>query len=65
MITSKDFDKWYDGIKLLFSLDNRCEVYFYNELLFVTTETETIEQLKNVPEHFMRVLFKQKFGLNN
>lgn len=65
MITKNDFNKWYEGIKLVFSLENRCEVYFYNELLFVTSEPNTIEQLKNDPEHFMKVYFDQKFKFNN
>lgn len=65
MIKITDFRKWYQGVKYVFNLEcTQCIVSFYNEHLFTTHDKQTIEQLKNDPEHYMLVLFKQKFNLN-
>ena len=58
MITKNDFTKWYEGLKFVFDLKlKKCKVYFYDHHLFTTQEKETIIQLRDDPEHFMRVYF--------
>ena len=64
MIKMSDFRKWYQGVKYVFNLEcTECRVSFYNEHLFTTTDTGTIEQLKDNPRHYMEVFFKNKFNL--
>ena len=65
MIKITDFRKWYQGIKFVYNLDKtKCMVSFYTEHLFTTEDKDIIHQLDNDPEHYMKVMFKNKFNLN-